>query len=79
MASIVMGGSELCGRIREAARPAPREYTDAVPVAAVVPYVALSRVQGATARPNLRPRPVGRGVGRRLSLRRRRWTGIMAS
>ena len=37
MASIVMGGSELCGRIREAARPAPRECTDAVPATAVVP------------------------------------------
>ena len=56
MAFIVMGGSESCGRIREAARPVPREYTDAVPAAAVVPYAARSRVKGATARPNLRPR-----------------------
>ena len=46
MSSIVVGCPGSCGRIREAARPAPREYTDAVPVAAVVPDVALSRVIG---------------------------------
>ena len=64
MISIVAGRPGSCGRIAgssyPAARMAPpqgaRGRADAVPVAAVVPYAARSRVKGATARPNLRPR-----------------------
>ena len=64
MISIVAGRPGSCGRIAgssyPAARMAPpqgaRGRADAVPAAAVVPYVARSRVKGATARPNLRPR-----------------------
>ena len=64
MISIVAGRPGSCGRIAGssylAARMAPpqgaRGRADAVPVAAVAPYAARSRVKGATARPNLRPR-----------------------